>query len=94
MTTRSLEPVDVFASVQGGNLTLLDLRSWPERLLMGSPPESRPVSLLRHLVRPAGPDVVYLCAHAVRSRWVQRRGAAEVAGGFRRWRSEGLPVRR
>ena len=39
--------------------------------------------LLRHLLRPAGPDSVYLCAHAVRSQWTLRQGAAEVAGGFR-----------
>lgn len=72
-------------------MRLLDLRSWPERRLLGSPPGAEAVSLLRHLVAPEGTGTVYLCQHAVRSKWMLRRGAAEVAGGFRAWRSAGLP---
>ena len=92
MTDRSLMPEQVLADVQAGRRRLLDLRTWPERRLVGSPPGAEPVSLLRHLLKPAGPGAVYLCAHAVRSKWTLRRGAAEVAGGFRAWRSAGLPT--
>jgi rhodanese-related sulfurtransferase len=91
--SRSLPPEQVLADVRAGRVRLLDLRSWPERRLMGSPPDARSVSLLRHLLRPAGPGNVYLCAHAVRSKWTLRKGAAEVAGGHRAWRRRGLPVR-
>lgn len=80
-------------AVQSGRLELLDLRTWPERVLMGRPAGSRHVSLIRHLLRPAGPEAVYLCAHAVRSKWTLRGGAAEVEGGFRRWRRDGQPTR-
>jgi rhodanese-related sulfurtransferase len=89
---RSLQPAQVAGQVADGQLRLLDLRTRLERALLGSPPQAEPVSLLRHLWRPEGDGTVYLCAHAVRSRWVLRRGAAQVAGGFRRWRRNGLPV--
>jgi rhodanese-related sulfurtransferase len=92
VSARSLAPREVLADVQAGRVQLLDLRTWPERKLMGAPPGARPVRLLAHLARPAGPEAVYLCAHAVRSKWTRRRGAAEVAGGFRAWRRQGLPV--
>jgi hypothetical protein len=41
---------------------------------------------------PEGPGTIYLCQHAVRSKWTLRRGAAEVAGGFVAWKNAGLPV--
>lgn len=94
MSDRSLPPEQVLRAVDEGRVELLDLRSWPERRLLGRPPGARPVSLLRHMLRPAGPDTVYLCAHAVRSKWTLRRGAAEVAGGYRAWRQQGLPIQR
>ncbi len=93
MTARSLPPEQVLADVQAGRARLLDLRTWPERVLLGSPPGAEPVGLLRHLLRPAGPDAVYLCAHAVRSKWTLRNGAAEVSGGHRAWRKRGLPLK-
>ena len=91
MTGRSLPPRQVLVDVQAGQVALLDLRTWLERRAVGSPPGARPVSLLRHMLRPAGPEAVYLCAHAVRSKWTLRNGAAEVAGGYRAWRKHGLP---
>jgi rhodanese-related sulfurtransferase len=94
VSDRSLPPEQVLQAVVDGRAELLDLRSWPERRLLGRPPGARPVSLLRHMLRPAGPDAVYLCAHAVRSRWTLRRGAAQVAGGYRAWRRRGLPTER
>jgi rhodanese-related sulfurtransferase len=93
VVSRSLSPEQVLADVQAGRVRLLDLRTWPERRLLGSPPGAQPVSLVRHLLRPAGPGTVYLCAHAVRSKWTLRKGAAEVAGGHRAWRKRGLPLR-
>lgn len=93
MTGRSLPPEQVLADVQTGRVRLLDLRTRPERLLLGSPAGAEPVGLLRHLVHPAGPDAVYLCAHAVRSKWTLRNGAAEVSGGHRAWRKHGLPLK-
>lgn len=92
MSGRSLPPQQVLTEVQGGRVRLLDLRTWPERRLAGSPPGAEPVSLWRHLLQPAGPEAVYLCAHAVRSKWTLRHGAAEVAGGYRAWRRHGLPT--
>jgi hypothetical protein len=50
------------------------------------------VSLAKHLVQPEGPGAIYLCQHAVRSKWTLRRGAAEVEGGFVAWKQAGLPV--
>ena len=94
MRGRSLPPEQVLQAVQDGRVQLLDLRSWPERRLLGRPPGARPVSLLRHLLRPAGPGAVYLSAHAVRSKWTLRRGAVEVAGGYRAWCQQGLPTGR
>lgn len=92
MTGRSLSPELAQRAVQSGELELLDLRTWLERLLMGSPAGAPHVNLIRHLLRPAGPDTIYLCAHAVRSKWTLRGGAAEVEGGFRRWRRDGQPT--
>lgn len=92
MSARSLPPDQVLAGVLAGRLRLLDLRTWPERRLMGSPPGSQPAGLIRYILRPPGPGTVYLCAHAVRSKWTLRRGAAEIAGGFRAWRKRGLPL--
>lgn len=47
--------------------------------------------MLRHLIRPDSAGTVYLCAHAVRSKWTLRNGTAEIAGGYRVWRQQGLP---
>lgn len=66
MTGRTITPELAWRAVQDGRVGLLDLRTWPERALMGRPVGSRPVSLLRHLLRPAGPEAVYVCSHAVR----------------------------
>ena len=78
--------------MQRGEATLLDLRTKVERRSYVAPPGSVRVSLFRHTLRPAGPPAVYLCQHAVRSKLTLRNGAVEVAGGFARWESEGLPV--
>ena len=94
MTGRAISPELARRRAEEGRVELLDLRTWPERLLMGRPAGSRHVGLLRHLLRPAGPEAVYLCAHAVRSKWTLRRGAVEVEGGFRRWRRDGQPTSR
>lgn len=94
MTRRSVAPAQVLAEVEAGHVRLLDLRTSLERRLFGGPPGAEPVSLVRHVLRPAGPEAVYLCAHAVRSKWALRRGAAEVAGGYRAWRRLGLPTER
>ncbi len=89
-----MSPEQVYRAVQEGVVELLDLRTWPERLILGHPVGSRHVSLLRHLLRPAGSGAVYLCAHAVRSKWTLRAGAAEVSGGYRRWRRDQQPTNR
>jgi rhodanese-related sulfurtransferase len=78
--------------VQRGEVELLDLRTGVERHRFGAPPGAKPVSLTRHVLRPAGPEAIYLCQHAVRSKATLRRGAAEVAGGFVAWQQAGLPV--
>ena len=90
--SQSVDPRDVWAALQRGEATLLDLRTEVERRRHGAPPGAKQVSLLRHTLRPSGPPAVYLCQHAVRSKLTLRNGAAEVAGGFARWREQGLPV--
>jgi rhodanese-related sulfurtransferase len=90
--SQSVDPRDVWAAMQRGEATLLDLRTNVERSRYGTPPGAVHVSLFRHTLHPSGPPAVYLCQHAVRSKLTLRRGAAEVAGGFARWREEGLPV--
>ena len=88
---RSLDPQAVWAKVQQGD-ELLDLRTGAERRRYGAPPGAKPVSLVRHVLRPAGQEAIYLCQHAVRSKATLRHGAAEVAGGFLAWQEAGLPV--
>jgi len=89
---RSLEAGAVWEAAQRGELRILDLRTAAERRRYGAPPGAVPVSLAQHVLHPEGPDAVYLCQHAVRSKLTGRRGAAEVAGGFVAWRDAGLPV--
>ncbi|HZQ79380.1 MAG TPA: rhodanese-like domain-containing protein [Acidimicrobiia bacterium] len=89
---RSLDPHAVFSKLEAGDAELLDLRTAAERRRFGAPPGARPVSLLEHALHPAGPEAIYLCQHAVRSKATLRRGAAEVAGGFVAWKAAGLPV--
>lgn len=89
---RSLDPEAVWARLQQGGAELLDLRTAAERRRFGAPPGAKPVSLARHLLRPAGAEAIYLCQHAVRSKATLWRGAAEVAGGFVAWQQAGLPV--
>ena len=64
----------------------------PSGAAYGWPPGAGKVSLLRHIAVPEGPDVVYLCQHANRSKLTGRSGAPEVAGGFAAWLDAGLPV--
>ena len=92
IVSRSLAPEAVWAAVERGEAEILDLRTSVERRRYGTPPGARRVSLAKHLVRPEGPGVVYLCQHAVRSKWTLRRGAADVDGGFVAWKAAGLPV--
>ena len=89
---RSLDPHEVWSRLQQGDVELLDLRTAAERRRYGTPPGAKPVPLARHLLRPAGPEAIYLCQHAVRSKATLWRGAAEVAGGFVAWHQAGLPV--
>lgn len=89
---RALSPHAAQAKLEAGEAELLDLRTGAERRRFGAPPGARPVSLLKHLLHPAGPEAIYLCQHAVRSKATLWRGAAEVSGGFVAWRDAGLPV--
>lgn len=92
MPPGSVDPHEVWALIQGGEARLLDLRTGFERRRYGAPPGAVAVSLARHVLKPEGPGVIYLCQHAVRSKATLRNGAAEVAGGFTAWRRAGLPV--
>ena len=89
---RSLEPEAAWAAVERGEARILDLRTGAERRRFGAPPGAEPVSLARHTVSPEGPGAIYLYQHAVRSKATLRRGAVDVAGGFRAWRNAGLPI--
>jgi rhodanese-related sulfurtransferase len=91
-TGRSIEPQEVWALLERGDVRLLDLRTELERRHYGAPPGAVPVSLARHVLSPEGEDTIYLCQHAVRSKATLRNGAAEVAGGFVAWRRAGLPI--
>jgi rhodanese-related sulfurtransferase len=92
METRSLDPQEVWALLQRGDVRVLDLRTELERRRYGAPPGAIPVSLLRHVLEPEGEGSIYLCQHAIRSKATLHNGAAEVAGGFAAWRRAGLPV--
>ena len=72
--TRAIAPEVVWAAVEGGQAELLDLRTTAERRRFGAPPGAKPVSLAKHMANPRGTGVVYLCQHAVRSKWTLRRG--------------------
>ena len=91
-TDRSVEPLEVWALLERGDLRLLDLRTELERRRYGAPPGAVPVSLARHVLSPESEGTIYLCQHAVRSKATLRNGAAEVAGGFVAWRRAGLPI--
>ena len=92
VTERSVEPQDVWAQLERGDVRLLDLRTHIERRRYGAPPGAEPVSLARHVLNPEGEGTIYLCQHAVRSKATVRNGASEVAGGFVAWRRAGLPI--
>ena len=89
----SLPPTEAWQLVERGEARILDLRTATERRRYGAPPGLEPVSLANHGA-PAGmlPETIYLCRHAVRSKLTQRRGAAEIEGGFVAWREAGLPI--
>jgi rhodanese-related sulfurtransferase len=92
LMVRSPQPDEAWAAIERGEAQLLDLRTEFERRRYGAPPGSRSVSLARHIARPQGQEVIYLCQHAVRSKATLRNGAADVAGGFVAWRKARLPV--
>jgi rhodanese-related sulfurtransferase len=87
-----IQPAAAWEAAQRGDVRILDLRTGAERRRYGWPPGSPKVSLLRHLLAPKGPEAVYLCQHANRSKLTRRRGAPEVAGGFVAWMEAGLRV--
>ena len=91
-TFNFMKPEAAWGAVQLGFAEILDLRTGIERRRHGAPPGARPVSLAKHIASPEGPDAIYLCQHAIRSKATLRHGAAEVAGGFAAWKEAGLPV--
>ena len=91
---RSVDPQEAWDAFQRGESQLLDLRTELERNRYGWPPGAPRVSLARHIAAPGGPEAIYLCQHANRSKLTGRRGAAEVAGGWPAWERAGLPVQR
>jgi rhodanese-related sulfurtransferase len=91
---RSVEPADAWRAVQAGKAQLFDLRTELERRRYGWPPGAQRVSLTRHILFPRGPEAIYLCQHANRSKLTAWRGAGEVAGGWPAWREARLPIER
>jgi rhodanese-related sulfurtransferase len=91
---RSIPAAEAWARVQRGDARLLDLRTEIERRRYGWPPGATRVSVVEHTVRPGGPDTIYLCQHANRSKLTCWRGASEVQDGWRGWIEAGLPVER
>lgn len=90
----SVPATEAWARVQRGEARLLDLRTALERSRFGWPPGAPRVSLARHVASPGGPNTIYLCQHANRSKLTGRRGASEVEGGWPAWEAAGLPVER
>jgi rhodanese-related sulfurtransferase len=88
---RQIAPSVAWAELEAGTSRLLDLRSRAERATFGYPAGSKKVSLVVHAVRPDR-SAIYLCQHAVRSKLPWRRGAREVAGGFKAWTEAGVPA--
>jgi hypothetical protein len=92
-TGRSLEPHEAWSRLKHGDAAAR-LAHRVERRRHGAPPGAVPVSLTRHLLKPEGEGAIYLFQHAVRSKAMLRKGAAELAGGFVGWERAGLPVER
>ena len=90
----SIPAAEAWARVQRGEARLLDLRTEVERRRYGWPPGAQRVALAQHVVRPGGPDTIYICQHANRSKLTGRRGAGEVRDGWQGWLDAGLPVER
>lgn len=88
----SLTATEACDRVKRGEANLLDLRTAAERRRYGWPPGAPRVSLARHVLHPGGPDTIYLCQHANRSKLTGRRGAAEVRDGWSGWTGADLPV--
>jgi rhodanese-related sulfurtransferase len=88
----SISAAEAWARVQRGDARLLDLRTEFERRRYGFPPGAPRVSLTQHIAWPGGPDTIYLCQHANRSKLTCRRGASEVQNGWEGWLAAGLPV--
>ena len=91
---RTVSAQEAWDAVRRGDARLLDLRTELERRRYGWPPGAARVSLARHVLWPGGADTIYLCQHANRSKLTGRRGAAEVAGGWRGWIEAKLPIER
>jgi rhodanese-related sulfurtransferase len=89
---RSVAAEDAWRSFQEGETELFDLRTQLERRRYGWPPGVKRVSLARHILFPHGPEAIYLCQHANRSKLTGWRGATEVAGGWPAWQAAGLPI--
>jgi len=88
----AITPKQAWTLVTSDRARILDLRTRGERRRYGWPPGAPRVSLLRHVLWPAGSETIYLCQHANRSKLTGRRGAAEVQGGWVAWQAAGLPV--
>jgi rhodanese-related sulfurtransferase len=89
---RSIPATEAWARVQRGEAEILDLRTTLERRRYGWPPGARQVSLRRHALHPGGPDTIYLCQHARRSKLTLHQGAAEIANGWNGWLNAELPI--
>ena len=92
--TNNVSPTEAWERVRRGEARILDLRTEVERRRHGYPPGAPRVSLLRHMLNPAGTDTIYLCQHANRSKLTGWRGTSEIAGGWVAWEAAGLPVER
>ncbi len=93
-SVRSVPAARAWELVQAGEARLLDLRTEAERRRYGWPPGAPRVSLARRIAAPGGPDVIYLCQHANRSKLTARNGAAEIRDGWPGWQEAGLPIER
>lgn len=90
---RAVSADTAWDEVEHGRARILDLRSRFERAVWGYPPGSKKVSFLAHAFRPDH-NAIYLCQHALRSKWLRYKGAREIENGFRGWVDAGLPIQR
>jgi len=104
MAISELSPIEAFALRERSGAAVLDVRE-PEEMALGSPAGAHRIvrGFLELAIEEAVPDktkpVLVICGHGVRSLFAAEdlvqlgyEDVRSIAGGYQRWRMDGLPV--